>query len=378
MEVPMEQEQMGGESFDSTSAASSSSSNGGNPSAEGMAAIEAKFAEVYGDGDGAAQVDEQARVDGENADADALAAEAVEGEGEKVEGGDKPKAPTAKPAVKPASATAAATSLSPLHRKAAALNGWDSADIDAFYKADPAAAERMFERLHTQTLDQYRQLAASGQQVLNGNTTAAAPAQGNTPAAAAPAATTQAPANALEALFTDKALAEFAENNGEELVEKFLKPFRAQVYEPVMQMRQWYEAQQRDALKTQVEATFKGFEGDFGDIYGKGRDITPQQLDARSKVAMLADALAVGADKQGRSMSVQDALEAAHTLFTADKRAEIERRAILGKVQKRSASITSRPTQRREPRTVADGAGKSDQSAIEAYTALAAERGIEV
>lgn len=358
--------------------------------------IEAKFAEVFGGGgsgtgDAAARqrqadAEQQEELDeAAQADADPAAAGAKSDDGEEqgeTQADDPDKAPDAKgkpaaPAPGEDAARAAAT-LSPVLRQAAQRAGWSKEDIDGFYAQNAGLAERTFERLHGSFNDLSSRYAQLGQapNPRGAQTTQSAPT--------APSATAATPATSqqLDALFTEAALKQFGEDNGQDLVEKLLKPLGTEVIQPfrqmkaeMEQMKAWAAAQQSEALAKEVNLVFKGWEDEFADLYGKNGQTSKQQHDARAQVAQLADQIMAGAAMQGVQLSVSDALERAHALHTADRRNEIERQRLVAQVKGRASRITARPTQRKIARTVDDGAARGDKAAMEAVGNFWAERG---
>jgi hypothetical protein len=349
--------------------------------------IEAKFAEVFGDGGSGAgdasarqrqadaeqqeELDEAAQADADSAAGDDPAGSAKQDE-------DPAKTPDPKAAATPATEEATAT-LSPVLRQAAQRAGWSKEDIEGFYAQNPALAERTFERLHGSFNDLSSRYAQLGQPQ---NPARPQPGQ-PTPAAGAAPTATPATTQQLDALFSEAALKQFGEDNGQDLVEKLLKPLGTEVIQPfrqmkaeMEQMKAWVQAQQSEALAKEVNLVFKGWEGEFADLYGKNGQTTKEQHDARAQVAQLADQIMAGAAMQGVQLSVSDALERAHALHTVDQRHEIERKRLVEQVKTRSNRITARPTQRKVARTVDDGAARSDKAAIEAVGNFWAERGL--
>lgn len=342
--------------------------------------IQAKFAEVFGgagdSAEGEVETTAQDAADAEQQD-ELVESElaARRDEGSKTEG-DEPDAAKdgaakadAKQQAKPGNQEAPAT-LDPVLRHAAKRAGWTDDRIDRLVKLDPEFAVETFNRLHGSFNDLSTKYAELGKARMNAGQPPALPAQ--QPEMGQP------PVKGLDALFNPKALDDFGNEYGKELVEKFLKPLHSEVIQPMRQMAAWYEQQQRETLRVQVNTIFKGWEGDFADLYGKGAELTKDQLDARSKVANLADQITAGAAAQGIELSVADALERAHALFTADRRAEIERKQLASKVVKRAGQITARPTQRKVATTAAEGAPKGDDAAMAAYRQKAAELGLSL
>lgn len=361
-------------------------------SSDGMAAIEAKFAEVFdgtapGDADNlpvadapeivpAEKSEQRQRID---AQSKREAADELMEEGLVDADGNKPVPPTAPEAkteavLAPVADAAAPSVIDSLTRHIANANGYSDERIDRIHKADPELAQEIFGKLADDYTALSRQYAAGpGSQVAP----VAQQAQQQTPAPAV-----VSPVAELAQLFTPEGLSAFAEANGEELVEKFMKPLHKAVIEPMQRMQAFYEGEQaklavreREVIATQATQTFDGLSEKFSGLYGKGVELTRDQQGARDQVARLADAIRTGASTQGIEMSVKDALTRAHLVVSAPQAKQTARREVIESVQKRSSQITAKPTQRRTP---AQSGGRSEQSAMEAYSRLATELGLEV
>lgn len=300
---------------------------------------------------------------------DAEAAELEEQEQE--EPAEEPEAPAARKPAGAAQGDANAPAVDPMLRRAAKLNGYTDEDVDQLFELNPELAERTFGRFHEERVNQSMRFAQlAGQQQAPGFVPAnnqPTPAQAGT--GAAPAALT----SKLDELFAN--LDKFGEANGEELVEKLIKPLKAEIVEPFRQMREFYESQQREMDAQQVASTFKGFEGDWSELYGKGVTVTPDQRNNRLLVCQVADQLAEGAKRQGIRLSIAESIERAHDLFTVEHQRTNARREISRQVQTRATRVTARPTQRRIARTVGEGANKSESAASEAVANWWADRG---
>jgi hypothetical protein len=326
-------------------------------------AIADKFAEVFGGGsEGKGEAQATAQSQANQSEADELEEARVAAEAAKTGSDEKPEAPAKTVVTKPANEEATAT-LDPVLKHAAKRAGWSDEEIKEAVELNPDAAKRAFSKLHGSYNDLSERFAQLGQ-----------PRQQQQPVVQ-PVAQPNDPFAALDALFKPEALKEFAENNGEELVEKFLKPLYGALA-PIKQIQAQYQAAQQETLAKEVGTIFKGWEGDFADVYGSGHDLTADQLAARGKVGQLADQITAGAAAQGIQLPVSEALERAHAYLTKDRAAEMARKQVTSKVQGRAGKITARPTQRRTANTVGDGAAKSDQSAQNAVASFWAERGM--
>jgi hypothetical protein len=261
------------------------------------------------------------------------------------------------PAAEQTETPPASESLDPFLRYAAQQAGMKDDRIDKLFAADPELANETFQTLADAQLNLSRQLAAS-------------PAQQATP----PVAQQQAPASKLDDLYAD--LKTFAEENGDAIVERLLKPLKDEVIEPVRRMQAALEVSQQNAVRAEAQSTLADLSTKFKDVYGEDGKANPIQQQTRQNLANLADQIRAGAKLQGKEMSVKDALTRAHSIVTADRRDQAVRNQVKEQVQKRSKQITARPTARQ---TVSQSSGKrTEQTASDAYERRAAELGLEL
>lgn len=327
--------------------------------------IAAVFERVFGKGDVSDDDGEEAEATPEDGGEEA-AEPADEAEGSE-EPAPAPKTIKAAPTRPGQEATA---TLNPALQQAAKRAGWNEADIAEFHAANPELAEKTFANLQGSHNELSRRFAQLGQQrtSLPANQPAVQPVTTVQP---------QAPANgklaALEAAY--KNLPEFAQNNGEELA-KVVKDLFEGVVQPFQQMQAHLEAQQRQATAFQVHQQFDGLK-DFADLYGASGKLSPEQHHARFAVATLADQIRAGGSLQGIDMPINEALEAAHNLHTADRVKQTARQQVQQQVVNRAKRISNRPTQRRTPATAADGGQRSEASAMRAISSWWAERGVD-
>jgi hypothetical protein len=321
--------------------------------------IQAAFDRVFGNG-GSAQKDEG---EGEQPTAEDEAQDEPQGS-EQPAKPEKPQQP-----VKPAKQQEAPTSptLHPALRQAALRAKWTDEQIDQFVGQNPELAEMTFKNLQGAQNDLSSRYAQLGQQ----RQQQPQPAQRQQPPAA-PTATDQPN---LEKLLGD--LDTFARNNGQELADVF-RALKAEVIAPMQQLKAHYEAQIQQAQAAEVNRTFEAFEKDWSNVYGKGKEIEAPQWQARQQVAQLADQIRYGAWQQGIDMTLTEALNRANDLFTRDKVAEQARQQVTKQVQRRSKTLTNRPTQRKSPQTAGEGAQRSDKAAMAAVEAFWADRGVAV
>lgn len=263
--------------------------------------------------------------------------------------------------------------LPPALRHAARRNNWSDEEIDAFYEADPAMATMTFTNLRRSYNDLNAQFARLG--------ASAAQGQGQTPSSAppqAPTTATQATEQAdgvLAAIYGER-LAKLRENFGDEFIEQVVEPM-AQRNE---QAYRFYQQQEQQYVGQQIGQFFKSLGSEFSDLYGTtggNGGVTEEQLANRSALANLADQMTAGARVHGIELTVQDALERAHSLYASEHLEAIERKRLTEQVKKRNRGITQRPTQRRTA-PAGQPAERSLQSAMDAYATRAAELGIDV
>lgn len=175
-----------------------------------------------------------------------------------------------------------------------------------------------------------------------------------------PNATTQQQNSALDALYKD--LNGFAEVAGSEVVERFIKPLKNEVLEPLRDVINFVNQQRAESVRREVLTGFEAVSKDgFENHYGKVDSLTDAQRTARQQVAQVADMIHVGASKQNINMSYAEAIRRAHVVVNADKMQQQNRTQILKDVKKRSTQIVQRPTNR-----VARSAKTGDEAALAA------------
>jgi hypothetical protein len=282
-------------------------------------------------------VSEAAPVAGEVPAAEGDEPPAVEAEGGEPAGAAEPKPGEAKPA----EPVEGASTLPAAYRRTAKSREWTDEEIDGFYKQNPELAVKTFSKMHESRVKELAEWAALGRSGRQQPPAPAAPAAGPAPAPAA--APVLAPIN----------IAAMVEKYGnEDLIRELAGPLNAaiQAVQPLIQQSQ---SQQQEAARTQqetlgrmVQEFFTAKEmAEFKDVYGGDfTSLTPKQMEARSQVLELADALIAGARMQGRSFTVEDALKAAHD---SASREQVEK-IVLGKVRKsvvaRERGITLKPS----------------------------------
>lgn len=110
----------------------------------------------------------------------------------------------------------------------------------------------------------------------------------------------------------------------------------------------------------------------YAELYGDGFDTASQtQWENRNKVLTYADALTVGASRQGRSLPLIEALELAHDAVASGYKAAAIRNEIKTKVKQRSKSVSLRPSTKTTP-AVAGRSRNASERELRAAANLAA------
>lgn len=119
---------------------------------------------------------------------------------------------------------------------------------------------------------------------------------------------------------------------------------------------------QAKAKQAELETLGRQIDGFFGgkdmtaykDVYGlSSAKLAPEQIEKRNKVLETADAMMIGAQAQGRSLSLDSALMLAHDSVSSDVKEQAVRTELKSKVKQRERAITLKPS----ARTASPGAG---------------------
>ncbi len=149
-----------------------------------------------------------------------------------------------------------------------------------------------------------------------------------------------------------------------EFVENFVTPLQQHMDQQAQLMNavahrfdSFIQERQVESLHMQIDQFFNGLDS-YDDLYGTGdrTALNEVQMMTRQRVTREADAIRAGFFAQGRTLSVQEALEMAHNLVSSPHQEKVARRRLTKKVQKRERQITVRPTHR------SGGAGEGDRS----------------
>lgn len=217
-----------------------------------------------------------------------------------------------------------------------AVENWTDDDLDVL-EQNPAFAKMTYRRVQ----DKYNQLSLRYAQES---------ARTTPPGLAQPGATNATAANqsaTLDSLY--KELDKFSEVAGSEMVERFIKPLKNEVLEPLRDVVQFVnEARQRAVADEANTAMSKIAVGDFAETYGNPEKLTPVQENNRKLLYDAADRIMAGARAHRVPMKVTEALNRAHLMLTANiqiaNSQRTARKEILSKVKQRATQITSRPS----------------------------------
>lgn len=251
--------------------------------------------------------------------------------------------------------------LDPALRFVAQEFGWTDDKINKLVTADPELATETFSRLADLYTTSSRQLLTPGSPVAPGTQPTQNAAQSNEPL------------SKLDALYNN--LAAFAEVNGQSLVDEFLTPLKKELIDPVRQLMAQAVVHQQELNRNEARQTMGTLEQKFGDYYGQtDKPLSPLQQKNRTLLGETADQIRTASKLQGKELSVSQALNRAHLLVTADHRERAVRSQITEQVQRRSKSITAKPSQRANPKLVA---AKSGAKAEEAISRFWADKGVD-
>lgn len=144
------------------------------------------------------------------------------------------------------------------------------------------------------------------------------------------------------------------------LIDKILGPVNAaidrlneEVLPTVRQTQQASQQAEQRALFNAIEGFFtsKEIKNGYGELYGEAGQPTFSQthVDARNKVLEMADALIVGAAKQGRNLDLNSALTLAHDSVSGDYKGKAAKKELQASLQKRERGISLRPGNKSTP-----------------------------
>ncbi|MCX7429364.1 MAG: hypothetical protein NTW96_27540 [Planctomycetia bacterium] len=248
------------------------------------------------------------------------------------------------------------------YRRSAHARGWQDSDIDRFWKADTELALRTFDGIHQSRNAELAQFAQIGRTVR----------PDGAPAQAAPVAAVAGSVSLPSAI---DAAALIEQYGNPDMVNAIVGPVNQvlaalnAVLPEIQAGVQLTRETQMDNLGKQIEGFFTAAELEpYQEVYGKTQTgLTPENKGNRAKVLELADAIRAGALHQGRDMSVQEALDAAHHSVASEFTVKTVRRQIQSAVEARGAAVTLKP----KGGTPAAAGKVSDSASREAKVAAA-------
>lgn len=233
--------------------------------------------------------------------------------------------------------------LSEAQRRSAYARGWTDSEIDAYVRSDRESALNRFERIHLERNAEIQEYARLGRQLKESEKGAVqSPQTATQPTARAEQGTTLQPLDA-QALATQHGA-------DEELVSAIVGPVNEAIATLNAVMPDLTDGIEKvrkteyDALATQIDQFFSAPAlKPYEQIYGTPGNRTVDQNDTWQATLELADSIRAGALYQGRNLSVEDALDAAHSSISSKFNIETARAEIKTKTKKRSASVSLKP-----------------------------------
>ena len=240
------------------------------------------------------------------------------------------------------------------HYRAAIHQGWSDDDIKTLYKANPALAEKTFAKLLDTTNRLSREFSAIGRAKLQVSKSDAQPEPARKTEPTKPEFK-KVDIEKLRKQYDDDAIVDVVaqmQDQIEQLHEEASKrPEPAsdpQAQERVIRAK----VQEEAAMEQQIGQFFGGSDlKGYNEFYGKvlknssdWNNLSIDQKKNRMDVLNMADQIIIGAEAQGRDMSIDDALNLAHLSISEPVREKVIRETIKTKVVKRAKSLTLKPS----------------------------------
>jgi hypothetical protein len=265
--------------------------------------------------------------------------------------------------------------------QAAKRSGWTDAEVEEFAKADPDLAERTFQKLKDSSDQLSERYAAMGQG-------RAAPAPQAPQPPTGPGGNGHVPdptASLVDTIFDPKLQVDIPQADGSvrkgSVWEKYGPDFRKEIIDPLIgplnELYGFVQQQRAQGMAQQIEGWHKALPKEEASLYGQSDSVTPEQVQARTRLWTYADQIRAGAAAQGLDMSIDEALGRAHSVVSRDHLASLERKRLTAQIQTRSKQLTARPTQRHGGAgTGTRGGERSDDAAMRAVARRAEELGL--
>jgi hypothetical protein len=238
----------------------------------------------------------------------------------------------------------AESTLPAAYVRSAKARGWTDSEIADAVKLNSDKALQTFERMHVSRTQEINEWAELGRKVRQTPIQVATPVVPSAAATASPAAS--AP---LTPINVDEMIAKYG---NEDIIRALAGPVNAAIaaVAPLVDQATRAQTEAKETAREQLGKAVESFFTDktmapFTETYGSmKKGFTAPQIEMRSKVLEMADALRSGARYQGRELSVQDALMLAHDSVTSGMKEQVIRDQLRQKVTKRATSITLAPT----------------------------------
>jgi hypothetical protein len=240
---------------------------------------------------------------------------------------EAPKEAAAKQVEKPAEPTPATfTGVPAQHRRSLKANGWDDAEINAAYTANPEGFTKIAERTHASRVAETQRWAEIGK---------AAKAAANAPEP-----------EKEPSKFDVKALRAKYGN------EPFIDALEAVAVENARN-RDFVKASKERQAQAELASLTQNVDKFFSDLtpyhdhYGKsGQQLSDKHLAERQKVLETADLLISGARQMGRPMTLDEALTMAHDSVSSPIREKAAVKKVEAAIRTRQQAISLRPGSR--------------------------------
>lgn len=222
-----------------------------------------------------------------------------------------------------------APTLPNAHRRSLKAYGWDDAEIDQNLAALGPAFMATAARIHKNRNDEVKGYADAGRQARQ---------QQNQPAPQ----TAEVPG--LKPIDIAALKAKYGEAD---LIDQMAVPYNALLQEfnkilPVIQQtRQRAQQAELESISRQLDSYFEAADKD---LYGTAKTKSETQIAARNEILTTADAIMYGMKKQGREVSMNDALDMAIDSMTGDTKEAKARTKIKASLQTRNKGISLRPS----------------------------------
>jgi len=222
--------------------------------------------------------------------------------------------------------------LNDAYYRAAIHQGWEPEEVKDFFEADPELANKTFAKILASTNKISSEFARIGRvQPTNGQ-------QKTEPKADDKKADDDSNLAALKKEYGD-----------DSVVVKMFQGMQVKLDDAVVKAEPKQQEDELDPVirdridKFFVDPTLKS----YADFYGEGKDaakLTVEQSANRYKMLETADCIVLGCEKQGREITVEQALELAHLQVSEPVRESAIRNELTTKIKKRAKGVSLKPS----------------------------------